>query len=99
PSTCAPMTAGMIRSSVACGERYGRAHLCLQIAIHEVDLLQPAKALVDVLRADLADALDGLQFGVGGGQHLVEPADLAHGLRDHQLGESRDAPEDAVAPR
>jgi hypothetical protein len=33
------------------------------VAVHEIDLLQPAKALADVLRADLPDALDRFQFG------------------------------------
>ena len=67
----------------------------LQVAVHEVDLLQPAKALADVLRADLPDALDRLQLGVGGGEHLVEPAELAHDLRDDELRQPRDAAEDA----
>jgi hypothetical protein len=30
---------------------------CLQIAVHEVDLLQPAKALADVLRPNFSDSL------------------------------------------
>src|SRR5918997_1157965 len=70
---------------------------CLQIAVHEVDLLQPAKALADVLRTDLTHAVDRLQLGVGGGEDLVEPAELAHDVLHHQLREPGDASQDAVA--
>src|SRR5436189_3225675 len=72
--------------------------LGLQVSVHEVDLLQPAKALADVLRADLTDALDGLQLRVGGGQHLVQAPELADDLSDDQPGQAGDAPEDPVAP-
>src|SRR3712207_4165926 len=72
---------------------------CLQVAIHEVDLLQAAETLADVLGADLADALDGLQLGVGGGQHLVQAAELVDDLLDDELRQPRDAPEDPVAAR
>ncbi len=34
----------------------------LQVAVHEVDLLQPAKALADVLRPDLSNALHHLEL-------------------------------------
>ena len=51
---------------------------CLQVTVHEVDLLQAAKALADVLRPDLPHAVDRLQLGVGGGKDLVQPAELAH---------------------
>ena len=34
----------------------------LQIAIHEIDFLQPAKALADVLRPQIADAVDGFEL-------------------------------------
>ena len=71
----------------------------LQVTVHEVDLLQPAKALADVLRADLAHALDRLELGVAGGEQLVEAAELADDLRDDQLRQPRDAAEDAVAAR
>ena len=40
----------------------------MQVPVHEVDLLQAAKALADVLRPDFTDALHRLQLGVGGGQ-------------------------------
>src|SRR3954464_3859254 len=73
--------------------------LCLQVAVHEVDLLQAAKALADVLRPDLSDALHRLQFRVAGGEDLVEPPELAHDVLDHQLRQPRDAAEDAVAAR
>src|SRR5215213_6162733 len=70
---------------------------CLQVAVHEVDLLQPAKALADVLRADLPHALDRLQLGVGGGEKLVEAAELADDVLHHELRQARDAPEDPEA--
>src|SRR6478752_8480140 len=69
----------------------------LQVAIHEVDLLQTAKALADVLRPDLTDAFDRLQLGVGRGQDLVEPAELANDVLHHQLREPGNPAEDAVA--
>src|SRR3712207_248945 len=68
----------------------------LQIAVHEIDLLQPAKALADVLRADLPHAVDRLQLGVGGGEDLIQPAELADDVLDHQLRQSRYATQDAV---
>src|SRR5919112_4187219 len=69
----------------------------LQVAIDQVDLLQAAQALADVLRSDLADALDRLELGVGGGEHLVEAAELAHDLLNHELRQPRDAAQDPVA--
>src|SRR3954454_13925248 len=74
-----------------------RGGSCLQVAVHEVDLLQPAKALADVLRADLPDALDRFQLGIGSGEDLVQPAELADDVLDHELRESWDAAEDAEA--
>src|SRR5882757_5691736 len=71
----------------------------LQVAVHEVDLLQPAQALADVLRPDLADTLDRLQVGVGRGQQLVETAELANDLRHDHLRQPRDAAEHAVTAR
>src|SRR3954452_13080037 len=71
----------------------------LQVPVDEVDLLEPAKALADVLGADLAHALDRLQLGVGGGQQFVEPAELLDDLRDDELRQARDAPEDPEAAR
>jgi len=73
--------------------------LCLQIAVHEVDLLETAKALADVLRPDLAHALYRIQLGVGRCQHLVEPAEVADDVRHDEAGQARDPAEDAVAPR
>src|SRR6478752_5350458 len=63
----------------------------LQVPVHEVDLLQPAQALADVLRPDLADSLDRLQVGVGRGEQLIESAELADDLRHDHLGQARDA--------
>ena len=50
--------------------------LRLQVPVHQVDLLLAAKALADVLRPDLADAVDGLQLAVSRGEQLLEPSEL-----------------------
>src|SRR5881275_3120006 len=71
----------------------------LQITIHEVDLLQPAKALADVLRPDVSDALDGLQLAIGRRQDLVQATELPNDGLDHKLWQPRDAAQDPVAPR
>src|SRR6187397_1776981 len=70
---------------------------CLQVAVHEVDLLETAKSLADVLRPDLAYALHRLQLWVGRCEDLVQPAYLAHDVLHHQLRQPRNAAEDAVA--
>src|ERR1700761_3745919 len=77
----------------------GRPLSSLQVPVHEVELLQPAQALADVLRPDLAHALDPLQLGVARGEQLVEAAELGDDLRYDELRESRDAPQHAVAAR
>ena len=63
----------MIRSSLG-GDNRGldAGVLCLQIAVHEVDLLETAKALADVLRPDLAHALYRLQLSEHQVRQLVE---------------------------
>src|ERR687887_1087984 len=71
----------------------------LQIAIHEVDLLQAAKALANVLRPHISHSLDGLQLGVAGRQDLVQAAEVSDDGLDHKFWQSRYAPEDAVAAR
>src|ERR671934_2362437 len=93
-TSCASVTSGMVILLGWLG-----AALRLQIAVHEVDLLQPAQALADVLGADLTHAFDGLELGVCGREHLVEAAELLHDLLDHELGEPRDAAENPVAAR
>src|ERR671938_1118673 len=103
-SRCASIVSGMVillASSPARGAagRGGGSKSCLQVAVDQVDLLQAAQALADVLRADLADALDGLELGVGRGEHLVQAAELVHDLLDDELRQPRDAPEDPVAAR
>src|SRR5450755_4515896 len=91
---------GMV-SSLPCNARHAwRATFSgLQIAVHEVDLLQPAKALADVLGTDLADPLDCLELGVTRGEQFVEPAEGMNDVRDDQLRQARDAAEDAIAAR
>src|SRR5436309_10381426 len=85
----------MVRSSLGATARRSQCVLCLQVAVHEIDLLKSAKALADVLRPDLAYALDRLQFGVGRGEHLVQSAEVPNDVRDEEARQPRDAPEDA----
>src|SRR5258705_3582660 len=94
-TSCTSVTSGMV--ILLRGLRY--AGLSLQIAVHEIDLLQPAQALADVLGADLPHAVDGLELGIRGREHLVEPAALLDDLLNDQLGEPRNAAEDPVAAR
>src|ERR1039457_4103495 len=92
--TSAVACGGMMSSFVAADRRTARVSRlgqvcvtsasCLQVAVHEIDLLQPAPALADVLRPDLPHALDPLQLDVGGGQQLVQAPELAHDLSDDQ---------------
>src|SRR3954453_6192152 len=100
-SSSSVVESGMVSSFIGIGPGAGRpfARSCLQIAIDEIDLLQPAKALSDVLRADLPHALDRLQLGVGRGEKLVEPAELADDVLHHQLRQAGDTPQDAEAAR
>src|SRR5688500_12912361 len=77
------------------GRRWSKSGL--QIAVHEVDLLQAAKALADVLRAHVPHAFHGLQLRVGRGEDLVQPVELAHDRLHHHLGQTRDASQNAVA--
>jgi hypothetical protein len=80
---------GCLRDGVLLGVKGGPAAgplaSCLQVAVHEVDLLQPAKALADVLRPDLSDAVDGLELRVRRGKDLVQPAELADDVLHHEL--------------
>ena len=71
----------------------------MQITVDEVDLLKPAKALADVLRAGLPDALDRLELGVGGRQDRLEAAEVVDDLLGHQPRQPRDPAERAVAAR
>src|SRR5512132_3503312 len=79
------------------GGAANRLLLGLQVAVHEVDLLQPAKALADVLRTDLPHTLDGLELRVRRGEDLVEPAELAHDVLHDESWQARDAAENAKA--
>jgi hypothetical protein len=45
-----------------CGLPVGWPVSSLQVAVHEVELLQPAQALADVLRPDLPHALNRLEL-------------------------------------
>src|SRR3954469_1949832 len=90
----------MMSSSFGCVRvpDHRRLSLGLQITVHEVDLLKPAKALADVLRTNLSHALDGLELRVRRGEDLVEPAELADDVLHHQAREPWDAAEDAESP-
>src|SRR5881227_290922 len=95
-SSVSSLISVMIRSSLGATARRSQCVLCLQVAVHEIDLLKSAKALADVLRPDLAYTLDRLQFGVGRGEHLVQSAEVPNDVRDDEARQPRDAPEDAV---
>src|SRR5580704_5741609 len=95
----------MVSSSVRDGRGSGTRARCfhslelrLQVSVHEVDLLLPAKTLADVLRSDLADSVDGFQLAVGRGEQLLESSELADDPLDHQLRQSRNPPQDAESP-
>src|SRR5438270_1160650 len=75
------------------------SRLRLQIPVHEIDLLQPAKALADVLRPHVPHAVDGLQLAVGRCEDLVQPGELAHDRLDHELRKPRNAAQDPIAAR
>src|SRR3954462_15913196 len=89
----------MMSSSFGCVRvpDHRRLSLGLQVAVHEIELLKPAKALADVLRTNLAHALDGLESRVRGGEDLVEPAELAHDVLHDEAWQARNATEDAEA--
>src|SRR5215218_4776977 len=92
------MVSGMVSSFIGVGPGYGPpGGSSLQVTVHEVDLLQPAKSLADVLRADLSHAVHRFQLGVGRGKDLVQSAELADDVLYHQLRQPGDAAEDAVA--
>src|SRR3954466_13831867 len=97
-SSCS-LVSVMVRSSLGATARRSQSVLCLQVAVHEVDLLESAKALADVLRPNLAHSLDRLQLGVGCGEHLVQSTEVAHDVRHDDPRKARDAAEDAIAPR
>src|SRR5919112_1560503 len=92
------MVSGMVSSFIGFGPGAGPpGGSCLQVAVHEVDLLQPAKTLADVLRTDLPHAVDGLELGVRGGEDLVQATELSGDVLHHELREARDPAEDPVA--
>src|ERR671917_1277206 len=95
------ITSGMVPSFSRPRPRPRGASGCLglQVSIHEVYLLQPAKALADVLRPYLPHALDRFQLGVGRGNHLLQPSEFADDLLHDQSRQARYASEDAIAAR
>src|SRR3954447_18325231 len=95
--SCSSITSGIgVSSLVATGCAPGRVCvLRLQVAVDEVDLLQSAQALADLLGPDLPDALDALQLGVRRRKHLVQPAERAHDVRHDDLRQARDPAENA----
>src|SRR3954452_19110542 len=93
--SCSSITSGIgVSSLVATGCAPGRGCvLRLQVAIDEVDLLQPAQALADLFCPDVPAPLDGLQFVVRRGKHLVQTAERAHDVCHYELRQSRDPAE------
>src|SRR5579875_3165078 len=105
--SCSSISSVMVSSSVVPGgQRPGRIGctatgrcLRLQVPVDQVDLLLAAKALPDVLRPDLADTVDGLQLAVCGGEHLLEAPECVDDPLHDQLGQARDAAQDAESAR
>src|SRR3954453_4784714 len=92
------MSVGRMSSLLGrCVCRTAGSVLRLQVTVHQVDLLEPAETLADVLRADLPHALHRFQLGIGGGEDLVKPAELADDVLDHQLRKPGNPAQDAVA--
>src|SRR5436190_2693157 len=89
----------MVTSSFRLAEKDCCPRSRLQIAVHEVDLLQTAKALADVLRSHISHSLDGFELCVGSRQDFVQAAEVADNGLDNKLWQSWNAPEDAVAAR
>src|SRR5918999_3726751 len=90
----------MVFPPTLCGARGAPlTHSGLQVPIHEVDLLEAAKSLADVLRAHVADPVHGFELWIGCGENLVQPLELPHDRLNHELGQTRDASQDAVAAR
>src|ERR1700753_4092171 len=98
-SRCASVSSVMVVSSVKAAQSGARVSLRLQVAINEVDLLLSAKSLADVLRPDLADAVDGLQLAIRGGEQLLPPSELGHDPLHNEPGQTRDAAQNAKASR
>src|SRR5579864_1656863 len=71
----------------------------LQVAVHEVYLLQPAQTLADVLRPYLSHSLDRLELCITGGQQLIQSPELLDDLAHHELRQARNAPENPVTAR
>src|SRR4051812_14633372 len=99
------MTVSMISTAsgsawVVCGMMglllVGFRDLGLEVAVDEIDLLKPAQALANLLRANLADTLDVLELTAGRGEHHVERAELAHDVLDDGLGKAGNPAEDPV---
>src|ERR1700681_4509852 len=91
-SVVSSLTCGGMVYSLRCGRHWATGNSSLQVAVHEIQLLQPAQALANVLRPDLPHALDRLELRVAGGRQLVEPLKLVDDLGDHQFGQPWDAP-------
>src|SRR5712691_12055909 len=62
--------------------------LQLQIAVHEVVLLEPAQALADLPCAHGADAGDTLEIALRGPDDRVEGAEVSDDPPDHRLGQA-----------
>src|SRR6185437_14999200 len=73
--------------------------LQVQVAVHEVLLLEPAQALADLAGAHSSDALDLFELGLGGPHERLEAVEVLDDVRDHDLRQTRDLREDAVAAR
>src|SRR6185437_4046406 len=71
----------------------------LQVTIHEVVLLQPAKALADLTGTHRPDSLDGLELSLRGTHDRVEAPEVGHDPPDERLGHAWKMRQDPVPPR
>src|SRR4051812_21730932 len=69
----------------------------MQEPINEVDLLQAAESLTDLLRPGGIHAVDLFKVDVVGRHKSFEPVERAHQVRDGQLRKAGDATKRAVA--
>src|ERR1044071_726174 len=96
-------TASMASSSSGIGGSFRLDGVCspsaVQVTVGQVDLLEPAQALADVLGPCGADTVDGGEFVVGGPQDLLQPAQLVDDLLDDKLGNAGHPAQRPVAAR
>ena len=87
------VSVGMVSSFIGVRPDAGRpsvsrnARSCLQVTVHEVDLLEDGEGPSRMSFARIFNAVDRLQLGVGRGKDFVQPAELPDDVLHHQLRE------------